>query len=55
MPSANLATGAVSAAVNSTPTVASVIAGPSTLRKVAKRVRKPPSNRISASAIEPTT
>ena len=29
--------------------------GASTLRKVAKRVRSPPSNRISASAIEPTT
>ena len=48
------ATGAVSAAVIRTPTVASRVAGASTLRKVEKRVRKPPSNRISASAIEPT-
>ena len=54
MPSTNLATGAVSKVVISTPTVASVTAGASTLRKVAKRVRRPPSNRISASAIEPT-
>jgi hypothetical protein len=50
-----LATGAVNAAVSRTPAVASVTAGPSTLRKVANRVRKPPSNRMSASAIEPTT
>ena len=49
------ATGAVNPAVIMTPTVASVAAGASTLRKVASRVRKPPSNRISASAIEPTT
>ncbi len=55
MPSRYLATGAVNAAVSNTPTVASVTAGASTLRKVANRVRKPPSNRISASAIEPTT
>ena len=54
MPSTNLATGAVSKVVISTPTVASVAAGASTLRKVANRVRRPPSNRISASAIEPT-
>ena len=52
--SASLAIGAVSSVVISTPTVASVVAGASTLRKVAKRVRRPPSNRISASAIEPT-
>ena len=55
MPSRNFATGAVNAAVIRTPTVASVTAGASTLRNVAKRVRKPPSNRMSASAIEPTT
>ena len=53
-PSTHLATGAVSSAVISTPTVASVTAGASTLRNVASRVRRPPSNRISASAIEPT-
>ena len=53
-PSAYVATGAVSAAVSRTPTVASTSAGASTLRKVAKRVRKPPSNRIRASATEPT-
>ena len=55
MPSRYLATGAVSAAVSSTPAVASVIEGAMTLRKVANLVRSPPSNRISASAIEPTT
>ena len=55
MPSRYFATGAVKAAVSNTPTVASVTAGASTLRKVANRVRKPPSNRINASAIEPTT
>ena len=54
MPSTSLATGAVSKVVIRTPTVASVAAGASTLRKVASRVRRPPSNRISASAIEPT-
>ena len=54
MPSTNFATGAVSNVVISTPTVASVTAGPSTLRRLAKRVRSPPSNRINASAIEPT-
>ena len=54
MSSRYLATGAVNPAVIMTPTVASVAAGASTLRKVASRVRKPPSNRISASAIEPT-
>ena len=53
-PAATLATGAVSAAVSMTPTVASISEGASTLRKVEKRVRRPPSNRISASAIEPT-
>ena len=54
MPSTSLATGAVSTVVIRTPAVASVAAGASTLRKVASRVRRPPSNRISASAIEPT-
>ena len=49
-----MATGATIADETSTPMVASEPAGKSTLRKVAKRVRKPPSNRISASAIEPT-
>ncbi len=53
-PSAYLATGAVSAAVSMTPMVASTSAGATTLRKVAKRVRRPPSNRMRASAIEPT-
>ncbi len=55
MPSTSLATGAVSKVVIRTPAVASVAAGASTLRKVARRVRRPPSNRISASAIEPTS
>jgi len=54
MPSANLAAGATSRAVSKTPTVASIIEGARTLRMLAKRVRRPPSNRISASAIEPT-
>jgi len=54
MPSVALATGAVNAAVSSTPKVASAEAGASTVRNVPKRVRRPPSNRISASAIEPT-
>src|SRR6185295_74913 len=53
-PSTNFATGAVRSAVISTPTVASVTAGPMTLRRLAMRVRRPPSNRISASAIDPT-
>ena len=47
-PSAHMAAGAVSAAVTSTPTVASMPAGPITLRKVWKRVRSPPSKRIEA-------
>ena len=53
-PSAQAAAGAVSPAVISTPTVASIPAGPSTLRKVANLVRRPPSNRIRPSATEPT-
>ena len=53
-PSAQAATGAVSAAVTRTPTVASRPAGASTLRKVASFVRKPPSNRMRPSATEPT-
>ena len=52
--SAQTATGAVSAVVIRTPTVASSPAGASTLRKVASRVRRPPSNRIRPSATEPT-
>jgi hypothetical protein len=54
IPSANFATGAVSSVVISTPTVDSITAGHSTFLKLAKRVRRPPSNRINASAIEPT-
>ena len=54
IPSTNLATGAITSVVASTPTVASVTAGASTLRKLASRVRRPPSNRISARAMEPT-
>ena len=53
-PSMIRTTGATRTAVISTPAVASVTAGASTLRKLASRVRKPPSNRINASAIEPT-
>ena len=52
--STSLAIGAASSAVTSTPAVASTMAGASTLRKLAKRVRRPPSNKMSASAIEPT-
>ncbi|MGY3579096.1 hypothetical protein ACVMB1_006300 [Bradyrhizobium sp. USDA 4504] len=48
------ATGAVISAVNSTPAVASTIEGTSTVRMLANRVFNPPSNRISASATEPT-
>ena len=48
------ATGAVISAVSSTPRVASTMDGASTVRMVWKRVLRPPSNRISASAIEPT-
>ena len=53
-PSIHAATGAVSVAVIRTPTVARSPAGASTLRKVASRVRRPPSNRIRPSATEPT-
>ncbi len=53
-PSVRTAAGAVSAAVASTPTVDSMPAGPITLRKVWKRVRSPPSNRMSPSATDPT-
>jgi hypothetical protein len=49
-----MAIGAVSAAVNKTPTVASTAAGAKTLRNVCSRVRRPPSNRMRASAIDPT-
>ena len=49
-----MAAGAVSAAVTSTPTVASMPAGAITLRKVWKRVRSPPSKRMRPSATEPT-
>ena len=49
-----LASGAVSAAVTRTPSVASNPAGASTARKVFSRVRSPPSNRMRARAIEPT-
>ena len=54
MPRVSIAAGAVSAAVITTPAVDSVTAGPSTLRKVWNRVRRPPSNRIRPSATEPT-
>ncbi len=53
-PSVHAAAGAVSAAVTTTPTVDSMPAGPITLRKVWNRVRRPPSNRMSPSATEPT-
>ncbi len=52
--SAYLATGAVISAVKSTPIVASIIDGASTVRMLWKRVFSPPSNRISASATDPT-
>ncbi|MEY9823060.1 hypothetical protein ABIF75_006706 [Bradyrhizobium japonicum] len=52
--SAYLANGAVISAVRSTPTVASTTEGASTVRMLAKRVFRPPSNRIRASATEPT-
>ncbi|MGY3371222.1 hypothetical protein ACVWZL_008347 [Bradyrhizobium sp. GM2.4] len=52
--SAYFANGAVISEVSSTPTVASTMEGASTVRMLAKRVRKPPSNRIRASATEPT-
>src|SRR5260370_416728 len=53
-PSSNRTTGPVSAAVSRTPTVASTSEGASALRNVASRVRRPPSNRIKASATAPT-
>ena len=54
MPRTYLATGAVSSVVISTPAVASITDGATTLRMLAKRVRRPPSNRIKANAMEPT-
>jgi hypothetical protein len=50
-----LAAKPVSTALSSTPTVASSIVGASTRRTVAKRVRRPPSNRMIASASEPSS
>ncbi|OIQ72161.1 hypothetical protein GALL_462150 [mine drainage metagenome] len=52
--SAYLATGAVTSAVSSTPIVASIIDGASTALIFCNRVFKPPSNRISARATDPT-
>ena len=49
-----LATGAVITAVSNTPIVASTIEGAITALMFWKRVRRPPSNRISASATDPT-
>ena len=48
------ATGAVMIAVSNTPIVASVTDGASTALMLWKRVFRPPSNRIKASATEPT-
>ena len=53
-PSTDQATRPTTAAVRSTPTVASSIEGASTPRSEESRVRRPPSNRITESAIEPT-
>ncbi len=49
-----LATGAVISAVSSTPTVASRIEGARTVLMLWNFVFRPPSNRISASATDPT-
>ncbi|MNT02271.1 hypothetical protein D3C72_1367610 [compost metagenome] len=54
MPSSHAANTPTSAAVTSTPTVASDSDGLSATRKVAKRVRSPPSSRMIASARLPT-
>ncbi|SOY48318.1 hypothetical protein CBM2585_A140074 [Cupriavidus taiwanensis] len=54
MPSSQAANMPTSAAVTSTPTVASDSDGLSATRKVAKRVRSPPSSRMIASARLPT-
>ncbi|SPD65378.1 protein of unknown function [Cupriavidus taiwanensis] len=54
MPSSQAANIPTSAAVTSTPTVASDRDGLSATRKVAKRVRSPPSSRMMASARLPT-
>ncbi|MNL04994.1 hypothetical protein D3C87_1255740 [compost metagenome] len=54
MPSIHAANSPTSTAVMPTPTVASDSDGRSATRKVAKRVRSPPSSRITASAILPT-
>ena len=51
---AYLTTGAVRTVVTRTPTVANITDGATTLRILAKRVRRPPSNRISARAMDPT-
>ena len=53
-PNSRCAATAVIEVVSSTPTVASARAGPATDRKVRIRVAKPLSNRITASATEPT-
>ena len=54
MPSVYFAIGAVMTAVSRTPTVASTAEGASTVWMLLNRVFNPPSNRISASATEPT-
>ncbi len=53
-PSTSCAANPTSSAVTSTPTVASSSAGSAATRSVASRVAKPESNRMMASATEPT-
>ena len=54
-PSSGAATRPANPAVRMTPTVAKVSAGAAARRKECRDVRRPPSNRITASATEPTT